>query len=1337
MRPVKNRKWRKRIRVLCAWALIALLCCPSLSITGNIGLQGEIGGHSQVLAAEADAGQENQESGSEDPAGDNGAAPQNEEGGNNGSEDNGSEGGNNGSEGNGEEDGSGDSGNTGNEGGSSDSGDTGSEGGSGDSGNTGNTGSEGGSGDSGNTGDSGSEGGSDDSGNTGNTGEEGGSGNSGNTGSEGGSGNSGNTGSEGGSGDTGDTGEEGGSGNTGNTGEEGGSGNSGNTGSEGSGTDGKEESSGTPGSPAVPGGTQGGTEGNTGLPGDTLIPGEGEGLLEKEDGLTDEEKMPGEEEEEKKDPEEEELEVPDPMTVEFLEKVMGLSDDGTAQARPMRAPAKDGTDSKVVYEIGVKAQDKDTDTSLSGTNIPTKIPMGWIEDAGITADVEVDGKHYTFCGVTVDGESCVFIGQYEDIRYYSTDGISAVQLGDSEVVLNYWEYYNVTISATGTTTDSNEVASGTIIATDFSVDTSGILHSEEKTLKSGDDPLKLRIYTDEKLEWVVEPGTESTTGAKYIIDSITVDEIPREALKYEEQYGLEEKLDISSDRRISVIFAEQKQYKVFFDPTGIYPSEGTLPDEVSFNKGITTVLLGPFYTKKDTFITELKLNGKDLNVPSGKEVSPIPQSTKSLTTSIDVNGDGQNDYEVKITVTGCYEIKDYERQYDISITALNQTIGICEDLNFIPKYEQDQNSSLELRLYVNDKRSGDGVEVIKWTGKEATPAQQDDGTIYSVRADGDFRKRSVHLFFFKVKPGYYIADDSDKHPKVTSITSEDQDFQYFFENTGWTDGTLNEAWKAPDYKWIFRSAGFDYELDNWTALDPGDALEYARENGYVYSVRFAGDNTTRYYDQYKLDIKVYAYDIYVHYTDSSNDPAVEGVPEGYFGPYEINHDGHIMKEAPTREGYIFKGWKPVKTIESDEIYQPGDRFEFTEKNLYYGKDATVDGKDAWVCEFEPVWEQADATYKVNHYLPKEGMDGEYELTETQIIVTPMPEKEQTIVVFPIDGEKDIRFEGYEPDYEYSKEHGQISAVTSQENPFKGELNLYYQKVRKAYVDYTWEENLGDTHSEDWNDREGYIWEDRERGNSLGIGEKFYLPDIAKEKWPEGKKFEGWKLTNDSSGQTYQANKEFEITEENWSSVILHKPETDGSHEDWYQYEFYPVWETVAADLTIEKKVTGPFGSHSKEFDFTLMAAPPEDMEDEILAGKTYNVTGKDGLTEITFAQISATEPLAATFKLKAGDTITIEDLPVGWTYTITETGTENYKASVQLNDGQKKESEEGKDATQEVTLRTDGDTVVYTNHCTITVPETGVHLPVAPWTMMLLMTAGMGAVYVLGRRRRQ
>ena len=634
MRPVKNRKWRKRIRVLCAWALIALLCCPSLSITGNIGLQGEIGGHSQVLAAEADAGQENQESGSEDPAGDNGAAPQNEEGGNNGSEDNGSEGGNNGSQGNGEE------------------------------------------------------GGSDDSGNTGDSGSEGGSGDSGNTGSEGGSGDSGNTGSEG------------------------------------SGTDGKEESSGTPESPAVPGGTQGGTEGNTGLPGDTLIPGE--------------EKVPGEEEEEKKDPEEEELEVPDPMTVEFLEKVMGLSDDETAQARPMRAPAKDGTDSKVVYEIEVSAQDKDTDTSLSGTNIPTKIPMGWIEDAGITADVEVAGKHYTFCGVTVDDNPCVFIGQYAGTVYYSTDGVGAIALGGNDVVLNYWEYYEVTMSAVGTEVGDNLFATGTITVKDSSVDSEGNLGQKDQQVKNedaGPASATVRVYKGEKLEWSVETDWNPATYAMYIVESIAVVEngvsAPSFTPDYEEQYDYEEKREITADTSVTVTFGERKKYRVFFDQTFLYGGEETpetnnLPNGQEFGEGAKEVTIGYFHTQRDQQIVSLKLNGVTVNLPDDDDIGSHSSLREPASESTEITIQGQNTkYTVKIEAYKQRESLNFnvwQYGYRITVTAAD---GIYGDLDFVPEYEQMEKSFLKLKLMVGDKENPNGVDIIHWNNG-ADPANPDD-----------------------------------------------------------------------------------------------------------------------------------------------------------------------------------------------------------------------------------------------------------------------------------------------------------------------------------------------------------------------------------------------------------------------------------------------------------------------------------------------------------------------------------------------------------------------------------------------------------------------------------
>ena len=81
----------------------------------------------------------------------------------------------------------------------------------------------------------------------------------------------------------------------------------------------------------------------------------------------------------------------------------------------------------------------------------------------------------------------------------------------------------------------------------------------------------------------------------------------------------------------------------------------------------------------------------------------------------------------------------------------------------------------------------------------------------------------------------------------------------------------------------------------------------------------------------------------------------------------------------------------------------------------------------------------------------------------------------------------------------------------------------------------------------------------------------------------------------------------------------------------------------------------------------------------------------------------------------------------------------NYQTTVKLNGAEQSiaDSENAAELSFALKKREGGNSVLYINNCTLEVPETGVHLPVAPWTMMLLMTAGMGAVYVLGRRRRQ
>ena len=374
-------------------------------------------------------------------------------------------------------------------------------------------------------------------------------------------------------------------------------------------------------------------------------------------------------------------------------------------------------------------------------------------------------------------------------------------------------------------------------------------------------------------------------------------------------------------------------------------------------------------------------------------------------------------------------------------------------------------------------------------------------------------------------------------------------------------------------------------------------------------------------------------------------------------------------------------------------------------------------------------------YKVQHYLPTE--DGTYELAK---VAEGVREDLQAVVhIVPITGEQDPQFEGFEPDWDYEE-----NILTSDSDGFEPDhiLKLYYQKERKAYIDFTWYEDTGFEHLEDWDDREGYIWEDGRQGGPYKINETVSFPDASSDEMKDymeatGKTFVGWKLTNDESDKIYLSTESFEINDDNWKYAILHKGETEVSEpSEWYQYEFYPVWEYETESLTIEKEVTGKLGSRNTEFQFTLTATPPKDPNEqplsETLEGE-YNVTGNTDIKSLEFTNSEAS------FELKDGQKVVIEGLPVGWTYTVSEKTVKNYQTTVKLNGEEQSiaDSENAAELSFALEKREGGNSVLYINNCTLEVPETGVHLPVAPWTMMLLMTAGMGAVYVLGRRRRQ
>lgn len=148
------------------------------------------------------------------------------------------------------------------------------------------------------------------------------------------------------------------------------------------------------------------------------------------------------------------------------------------------------------------------------------------------------------------------------------------------------------------------------------------------------------------------------------------------------------------------------------------------------------------------------------------------------------------------------------------------------------------------------------------------------------------------------------------------------------------------------------------------------------------------------------------------------------------------------------------------------------------------------------------------------------------------------------------------------------------------------------------------------------------------------------------------------------------------------------------------------------NLTISKTVGGNMGNQSKDFAFTAT-----------LSGEGYTF---DGVTySINNGEVqSAGTGTECTFNLKHGDSITFIDLPIGATFTVTET---SYSESgyVTTIDG-----ETGSSKT--VTLAETNSDIAFVNTKDVTI-DTGIELDTLPFVILLAIA---GSVLVLLNRKR-
>lgn len=200
-------------------------------------------------------------------------------------------------------------------------------------------------------------------------------------------------------------------------------------------------------------------------------------------------------------------------------------------------------------------------------------------------------------------------------------------------------------------------------------------------------------------------------------------------------------------------------------------------------------------------------------------------------------------------------------------------------------------------------------------------------------------------------------------------------------------------------------------------------------------------------------------------------------------------------------------------------------------------------------------------------------------------------------------------------------------------------------------------------------------------------------------------------------------------------------------------KYVPISEET--DVTITKQVTGLLGDTNKEFAFSVSI--------------TQNGTACTGVT----AKKGSTEVFLNSFTLKHGETVTLENVPIGATITVNEsTPGEHYTVySTGYNDGQNGSGEvtfkyvavantAAASDTDEADLMllsmdedtavdADGDAVAYddgttvdnnqiivTNHCGL-IPDTGVLLDTLPYIVILAVVAGGVALLMLRKHRKE
>lgn len=420
-------------------------------------------------------------------------------------------------------------------------------------------------------------------------------------------------------------------------------------------------------------------------------------------------------------------------------------------------------------------------------------------------------------------------------------------------------------------------------------------------------------------------------------------------------------------------------------------------------------------------------------------------------------------------------------------------------------------------------------------------------------------------------------------------------------------------------------------------------------------------------------------------------------------------------DSDTAKQYI-KYWPDGAAYNGPRVLEPGNLFRQTDVT-YNGKSATLENMI-----FEMYKGKLVTMYTDNGYSEAQANDIVKQLKASDITFTITPHK--------------ISKDNWESDPTNPRKHIDCTVTVTCDKTFTAKFNVK-KPGESGYT--TVNSKL-------------YLWKDNEANTVIQYVNDDTVPHEINEK--DGSKwvFDGWYPENDAG------------TGPDETAVITEWP-YKVSEDELTNYggdrvvNFYAHYKKATSNVTITKEVKGLLGDTTNPFTFNVSITKKDGSD------CSEGVTAKRDNGE--------TVDLKNNFPLKHKETVTLENVPIGATITVTEvTPGAHYKVSATGQNGEKDGSSDvaftyvavANTATagnadeaelmllsmdEDTAVDADGDAVAYdsgievdnnqiivTNHCGL-IPDTGVLLDTLPYIVILAVVAGGVALLMLRKHRKE